>query len=83
MREVLYDILRLDTVSGVNVGKTAGGLKSSCEAALKKLEPFHPVPGKSRKKRFQMHLICLTYSAMTLVRCPDLFHLFYINLKII
>ena len=50
MREVLYDILRLDTVSGVNVGKTAGGLKSSSEAALKKLEPFHPVPGKSRRK---------------------------------
>ena len=46
MREILYDVLKLDEVAGIKAGKTAGGAKSTCEATLKKLEKYHAVPGR-------------------------------------
>jgi len=51
VREVLYDVLKLDEVSGATITKTAGGVKSTCEATLKKLEKFHQVPGMILKHR--------------------------------
>ena len=44
VRELLYDELRLDKKLGVVVGKTAGGVKSTCEAVLVKLADLHPLP---------------------------------------
>ena len=52
VREVLYDLLKLDVAAGIQTGKTAGGVKSTCEATLKKLEPFHPIPGADEKFSF-------------------------------
>ena len=43
--EVLFDLLKLDQVSGGVVGKTATGAKSTCESVLLKLKPFHPIVG--------------------------------------
>ena len=45
VREVLYDKLKLDVKTDITVTKTAGGLKSTCEATLKKLCSAHPLPG--------------------------------------
>ena len=73
MRELLYDSLKLDVRHGVTVGSTAGGLKSTCESVLKKLAPYHKIPGHfihSATKVFllvdqkvcknnDMHLLCV------------------------
>ena len=45
VREVLYDGLRLDAEAGLQVGRTQGGVKSTCEAVLVKLARRHPLPG--------------------------------------
>ena len=44
VRTVLYDDLKLDLMAGTMVGKTAGGVKSTCEAVLAKLVICHPLP---------------------------------------
>ena len=44
VREVLYDELKLDEKSGLSVGKTAGGVKSTCESVLMKMTKCHPLP---------------------------------------
>jgi len=51
VREVLYNQLKLDVAAGVVVGKTAGGVKSTCEASLKKLEAVNAIPGLILKHR--------------------------------
>jgi len=45
VRAVLYEDLKLDQKAGTLVGKTAGGVKSTCEAVLAKLVSCHPLPG--------------------------------------
>merc|ERR1719233_1694910 len=44
VRQVLYEDLKVDMAAGAVVGKTAGGVKSTCEAVLTKLVNFHPLP---------------------------------------
>ena len=44
VRTVLYEELKLDLKAGTMVGKTAGGVKSTCEAVLAKLVTCHPLP---------------------------------------
>jgi len=44
VRSVLYDDLKLDQKAGTIVGKTAGGVKSTCETVLAKLVDCHPLP---------------------------------------
>ena len=44
VRKVLYEDLKVDLAAGAVVGKTTGGVKSTCEAVLTKLVNFHPLP---------------------------------------
>jgi DNA polymerase-1 len=37
--------LKLDQLASTLIGKTVGGVKSTCEAVLVKLVPCHPFPG--------------------------------------
>ncbi len=46
MRSILFDELKLDARLGVATGQTAGGVKSTGEAVLKKLADLHPLPGE-------------------------------------
>ncbi len=46
VRSILFDELKLDARLGVATGQTAGGLKSTGEAVLKKLADLHPLPGE-------------------------------------
>ena len=52
MRDVLYEDLKIDVRAGVEVGKTAGGLKSTCESTLKKLTSHHKIPGQQVPRPF-------------------------------
>ena len=45
MREILFDELKLDKKSGLDVAKTEGGVKSTNETVLLKLTGAHPLPG--------------------------------------
>jgi hypothetical protein len=47
VRSILFDELKLDARLGVATGQTAGGLKSTGEAVLKKLADLHPLPGEA------------------------------------
>jgi DNA polymerase I-like protein with 3'-5' exonuclease and polymerase domains len=37
--------LKLDQLASTLIGKTVGGVRSTCEAVLVKLVPCHPFPG--------------------------------------
>lgn len=45
VRTILFDQLQLDTKADIHVGKTAGGVKSTCETVLQGLVSCHPLPG--------------------------------------
>ena len=45
VRTLLFTELQLDIKASISVGKTAGGVKSTCELVLQSLEGTHPLPG--------------------------------------
>ena len=45
VREILFDELKLDQIARIEVSKTGGGVKTTCESILMKLTPHHPLPG--------------------------------------
>lgn len=45
VRTVIFDDLKLDKKGKILVGKTTGGVKSTCESVLQAMVPLHPLPG--------------------------------------
>ncbi len=60
IREVIYDELKLDVASGVTVGLTSNGHKSTDEAALLALGDLHPLPGIILMHR-RLSKLCSTF----------------------
>ena len=45
VRTVIFDDLKLDKKGEILVGKTTGGVKSTCESVLQAMVGLHPLPG--------------------------------------